>query len=76
MYSDGLKEPLYQWFPFSDLSGSLSNNNSVLLVETAEGLQVRARDTGHTDVWATVDFCGDTFTAATSVDVSNVTYFV
>ena len=28
-----------------------------------------ARSTGHTDIWATVDFCGESYTAATSVDV-------
>ena len=68
MYSDGYKEPLYPSLPYT-LSGVISSTNYISLDTINQRLVVTARDTGHTDIWVTVNFCGESYTAATSVDV-------
>ena len=68
MYSDGYKEPLYPSLSYT-LSGVASSTSYISLDLIDGRLVVTARNTGHTDIWATVDFCGETYTAATSVDV-------
>ena len=71
VHSDGQKELLYSSSPFTSISATLTPTAFLNLTTILnKQLEIVANSPGHTDISATVDFCGDTYTAATSVDVS------